>query len=240
MIYFIQDDLTKHVKIGYTKKSVYSRFHNMQVSTPHKLSILLAMPGNIHEERRLHERFKQDKIRGEWYTLTPNLKKIIRYYSSINNSTGSPYLPSNPTIDRRDLIKMGVEDKTGIIIMFIIHTGCRISDLINITNKNIKYFKDDHEYGIDVFTNGEFLAHYRCPEIYMDQARKLYNHESEYLFHVTKAGYQKDTRGGRLNRGNLYKQIRTKFNKIGYTASPETIRRIRITDKTFNPFIGRV
>lgn len=75
MIYFIRQDST--VKIGCTK-NIKIRLSDLQVSNPHELSVLLLINGSFKEEERLHSLFVDDKVRGEWYFLSDEIKEFIK------------------------------------------------------------------------------------------------------------------------------------------------------------------
>lgn len=64
------------VKIGHTRNIVH-RLANMQVSSPHEIDCLLLLRGRGHEESEWHERFREDRIHGEWFRWTPELSAEI-------------------------------------------------------------------------------------------------------------------------------------------------------------------
>ena len=74
MVYFIRQDAA--VKIGYTKQIKY-RLSELQVSNPNELTVLLLIKGGIKLEQELHKRFVDDKIRGEWYYLSDEVRDFI-------------------------------------------------------------------------------------------------------------------------------------------------------------------
>lgn len=75
MIYFIRQDSA--VKIGYTKNPKL-RLSELQVSNPNVLSILLLIPGGYEDEQSLHKTFEDDKIRGEWFYLSDDIRDFIK------------------------------------------------------------------------------------------------------------------------------------------------------------------
>ena len=80
MIYFIQCENSKYIKIGSSNKlDINHRIKALQTSCPEKLSLLKTIDGNYHLERVLHKRFISDKIRGEWFMAS------VRLLSFINN-----------------------------------------------------------------------------------------------------------------------------------------------------------
>ena len=66
MIYFVQCE--RAVKIGYTK-NVCKRLGELQSANPHKLQLLVSVPGSRGLEAAFHRAFKPYKVRGEWFNL---------------------------------------------------------------------------------------------------------------------------------------------------------------------------
>ncbi|MCP4336644.1 MAG: hypothetical protein GY679_02205 [Mycoplasma sp.] len=76
VVYFIGNQEEGNVKIGFST-DVNRRIKELQTSSPSKLKILKTFPGDISKERELHERFKEYRIKGEWFELVGNLKCFI-------------------------------------------------------------------------------------------------------------------------------------------------------------------
>lgn len=74
VIYFIQ--AKQFVKIGYSKSPRY-RLQKLQTGNPVKLKLLATMPGNKQTEDGLHEAFKKQQYRGEWFRYDGLLKACI-------------------------------------------------------------------------------------------------------------------------------------------------------------------
>ena len=74
MIYFIRQ--SDYVKIGYAS-DVRTRLSDLQVASPYDLSVLFMMEGDYDKEKELHDRFVKDKIRGEWYILSEDIREYI-------------------------------------------------------------------------------------------------------------------------------------------------------------------
>jgi hypothetical protein len=66
MIYFIQDTVTRAIKIGYSTNP-QKRLKNLQNSNQNKLVLLHAMHGELEHEAELLQRFDQFKMEGEWF-----------------------------------------------------------------------------------------------------------------------------------------------------------------------------
>ena len=67
MIYVIHCD--GYCKIGQSD-APEKRFATLQTGSPHKMSLMLTLPGGYAEEQRLHARFAERRVRGEWFLLS--------------------------------------------------------------------------------------------------------------------------------------------------------------------------
>ncbi len=77
MIYFIQDQKTYAIKIGFTAGNPLSRLDALQTGNPNKLSLLKSIDGDMGLESSLHEQFKESRINGEWFHPSADLLKYI-------------------------------------------------------------------------------------------------------------------------------------------------------------------
>lgn len=75
-VYFIRAGRTNSVKIGYAK-NVEKRLATHQTSSPHKLELIGFLPGTIADESDWHDRFRDHRIRGEWFELAMDLRCAI-------------------------------------------------------------------------------------------------------------------------------------------------------------------
>jgi hypothetical protein len=77
-VYFAQTriDLTK-VKIGWTT-NLESRQATMSVSVPGGISIMATLDGGKETEEYLHGLFEKDRVGGEWFNLSDELRSFIR------------------------------------------------------------------------------------------------------------------------------------------------------------------
>jgi hypothetical protein len=66
MIYFIQDTVTRAIKIGYSTNP-QKRLKNLQNSNQNKLVLLYAMHGELEHEAGLLQQFDKFKMEGEWF-----------------------------------------------------------------------------------------------------------------------------------------------------------------------------
>ena len=54
-----------------------TRLKELQVGCPFTVKIEATLPGHITEEQALHRRFADDRLRGEWFTITPMIEAIM-------------------------------------------------------------------------------------------------------------------------------------------------------------------
>ena len=78
MIYFLQAGVAlSPVKIGYTA-DIDQRRKTLQAGNAERLYIVASIPGDEQCERRLHERFANGRLLGEWFRPdTPGLQELI-------------------------------------------------------------------------------------------------------------------------------------------------------------------
>lgn len=72
--YFIQDTLSKKVKIG-RSKDPQKRLLQLQTGHPNRLHLLVVIDGD--HEQRLHTHFAKHHVRGEWFDLTEELRGFV-------------------------------------------------------------------------------------------------------------------------------------------------------------------
>lgn len=82
MIYFIKETGSNFVKIG-TTINIKSRFSGLQTSNPRELMLLGVI--NDGDESSIHETFKEDHVRGEWFTLSDAMKLYIDTHAKGSN-----------------------------------------------------------------------------------------------------------------------------------------------------------
>ena len=66
MIYFIECEVGGAIKIG-RADNPERRLHALQIGTPHNRILVVAIPGGAGLEARLHRRFREGRIHGEWF-----------------------------------------------------------------------------------------------------------------------------------------------------------------------------
>lgn len=103
--------------------------------------------------------------------------------------------------------------KTVYILKLLFHSGLRISEALNIKMTDVKKTKD--MFQVSVVGKGNKSRSVRIePELYKAVVSVFQG--KEYLLESTK--------GMRLNRANVYKQVRRFFKRAGYDLSPHSLR----------------
>lgn len=80
MIYFVKEcgEDAKFVKIGYTgAETVDDRLMHLQIGSPRELVAWHTMPGEMVNEKRLHQIFSGSYERGEWFRITSDIEVFI-------------------------------------------------------------------------------------------------------------------------------------------------------------------
>ncbi len=98
MIYFIESAVVGLIKIGYTgKDDAKARLRELQTGCPVALRVLCSCPGSPQTEKRLHDRFKDSRVNGEWFVPTSELRELIKnllvvYSDMLPETTSRPSL----------------------------------------------------------------------------------------------------------------------------------------------------
>jgi len=75
-VYFVQDSMSKRVKIGYSA-DFKTRFNSLSSSNANKLFILGVFPGTEEDETKLHKKFIRSKVHGEWFHPDAEILEFI-------------------------------------------------------------------------------------------------------------------------------------------------------------------
>lgn len=67
----------RYVKIGFTK-DIESRLAQLQTAAPLDLTVYRTMRGCQRDERNLHARFKNSRLRGEWFMMDRPVAAWVR------------------------------------------------------------------------------------------------------------------------------------------------------------------
>lgn len=65
------------VKIGYSR-GVGGRHKSLSASVPFPPTVILVVSGNIGTEHDLHVRFHKDRLHGEWFSLSSDLRDYLK------------------------------------------------------------------------------------------------------------------------------------------------------------------
>jgi len=103
MIYFIRDEATQHIKIGFTKGYGKDRLRELQTGCLGQLILLLEIRGSKQDETAWHDRFEAVRERGEWFRPVPELLQAIEEMKAAQAETV-----------RRALSKLQEMDNSGV------------------------------------------------------------------------------------------------------------------------------
>ena len=78
-IYFVRSG--EFIKIGQSKRWK-TRIEGMQVGSPHTIIVLLVLKADPKLENKLHNWFRTDHFRGEWFHSGPAILAYIREHLS--------------------------------------------------------------------------------------------------------------------------------------------------------------
>lgn len=87
MIYFIQYGIDGPIKIGIARNPEW-RLAKLQTACPYDLRLLATILGGASQEARLHQRFAEYWIRGEWFKPA---RALLEFISVIQG--GQPFQP---------------------------------------------------------------------------------------------------------------------------------------------------
>lgn len=77
-VYFIADSADRFVKIG-VGSNLEMRLRELQVGNPLTLRVVHSFVGSFFEEKELHQRFRAERVRGEWFHFRG---EVVRYLAS--------------------------------------------------------------------------------------------------------------------------------------------------------------
>jgi len=81
-VYFVQGEISRHIKIGYTSKEPKVRLCQLQVGSSEKLHLLGAFWGNEDVEQFTQAKWRKNRIHGEWFEESPELLEFIKKESN--------------------------------------------------------------------------------------------------------------------------------------------------------------
>ena len=79
-VYFIQEEETGRIKIGFSEKHPNGRLKDFQTGNSNKLNLLGYIEGTYEDESNLHQEFSEERIReeNEWFNPSPRLNDRIK------------------------------------------------------------------------------------------------------------------------------------------------------------------
>ena len=79
-VYFIQEEETGRIKIGFSEKHPKGRLNDFQTGNSNKLILLGYIEGTYEDEYNLHQEFSEERIRNEneWFESSPRLVNRIK------------------------------------------------------------------------------------------------------------------------------------------------------------------
>lgn len=80
-VYFITAREVGMVKIG-CAYDPHRRLAYLQTCSPVELALEALLPGAYPEEHEYHARFAAGRVRGEWFTITPEIEDLIASHSA--------------------------------------------------------------------------------------------------------------------------------------------------------------
>jgi hypothetical protein len=77
-VYFIQEEGTHKIKIGFSEKHPNGRLKDFQTGNSNKLNLLGYIEGTYEDESKLHREFNEERGNGEWFEPSPRLNDRIK------------------------------------------------------------------------------------------------------------------------------------------------------------------
>jgi hypothetical protein len=82
-VYFLYDPQENALKVG-TACNINQRLCTLEVGNPRDLTFIGWIPGGLEEERKVHQSMPEQRIRGEWYRMTPEILAMVRSVCAAN------------------------------------------------------------------------------------------------------------------------------------------------------------
>jgi hypothetical protein len=73
VIYYIACTATERLKIGYTRGEPEVRLKQLQTGSAAELRLIACHEGEPEDERRLHDKYADHRVRGEWFQMSSEL-----------------------------------------------------------------------------------------------------------------------------------------------------------------------
>ncbi len=106
-IYFVKLDGFDYIKIGKSSQ-LKARLSSLAIGFPVKLILLCKFIALNHVERMLHQMFDEDRVRGEWFNGTDQIKSFMELINSgeIPDYLNHPGINGNEVIYTKRRIKI--------------------------------------------------------------------------------------------------------------------------------------
>lgn len=75
-VYFIQGKDRRLIKIGWSIDPK-ARLRQLECGSPEPLELVGALRGSPTDERRLHQQFALQRVRGEWFRVTREIRDLM-------------------------------------------------------------------------------------------------------------------------------------------------------------------
>jgi hypothetical protein len=92
------------LKIGFTSSNPYARLATLQTGSPTELTVMAVRPGTMDDERRLHEEFAEERVRGEWFQMS---ERLFRHMFFVVLDNAADAIRAGEPFDR--LTRVGLE-----------------------------------------------------------------------------------------------------------------------------------
>jgi hypothetical protein len=66
-----------HVKIGWSKNPFNGRVADLKTSTPYEIRSVVAVPGTLYQEQKLHIALDAWRCNGEWFAASPQVLRAM-------------------------------------------------------------------------------------------------------------------------------------------------------------------
>ena len=146
-----------------------------------------------------------------------DIQKRIIINDYLNNKLKLPKINSNAievesllSEDEINFLIRKVSKKLGVIIYFLYHSGCRISEAVNIKHSDIK--KALNYYEITIKGKGDKYRKIKISHNLLNEIKEVY-HGKVYLFETTQNKTKSITGGKPINRHYVSNQIKKAGNK---------------------------
>jgi hypothetical protein len=81
-VYFLQCGGDGPIKIGITARDIEYRLNDIQSNTPFEIKCLATISGSLKHERWLHHKFRNFRLRGEWFNAADQILELVENINS--------------------------------------------------------------------------------------------------------------------------------------------------------------